>query len=174
LDHLKKGPGESVSKYVARGENLCADLVATGFEMKKEELAFQLLVGLTSEYDMLVMALEARADVLTVEELLPLLLQTEARFKVQGETEREDGHAVAYAAKKGQPSKGFAQKRGNFEHKQKGSGSGIKARLPRLIKLPGRLRQRHKVLRTWIVSGLQHPRSMETRRRASMWVIESL
>jgi hypothetical protein len=124
LDQLKKGPGESVSKYVARGENLYADLVATGFEMKKEELAFQLLVGLTSEYDMLVTALEARADVLTVEELLPLLLQTEARFKVQGETEREDGQAVAYAAKKGQPSKGFAQKRGNFEHKQKGSGSG--------------------------------------------------
>jgi hypothetical protein len=45
LDHLKKGPGESVSKYVARGENLYADLAATGFEMKKEELAFQLLVG---------------------------------------------------------------------------------------------------------------------------------
>ena len=124
LDHLKKGPGESVSKYVARGENLYADLVATGFEMKKEELAFQLLVGLTSEYDMLVTALEARADVLTVDELLPLLLQTEARLKVQGETEREDGQAVAYAAKKGQPSRGFAQKRGNFEQKQKGSGSG--------------------------------------------------
>jgi hypothetical protein len=124
LDHLKKGPGESVSKYVARGENLHADLVATGFEMKKEELAFKLLVGLTSEYDMLVTALEAKADVLTVEELLPLLLQTEARFKVQGKTEREDGQAVAYAAKKGQPSTGFAQKRGNFEHKQKWSGSG--------------------------------------------------
>jgi hypothetical protein len=73
---------------------------------------------------MLVTALEARADVLTIEKLLPLLLQTEARFKVQGETEREDWQAVAYAAKKGQPSKGFAQKRGNFEHKQKGSGSG--------------------------------------------------
>jgi hypothetical protein len=43
---------------------------------------------------------------------------------VQEETKREDGQAVAYAAKKGQPSKGFAQKRGNFEHKQKGSGSG--------------------------------------------------
>jgi hypothetical protein len=92
--------------------------------MKKEELAFQLLVGLTSEYDILVTALEARADVLTVEELLPLLLQAEARFKVQGETKREDGQAVAYAAKKGQPSKGFAQKRGNFEHKQKGFGLG--------------------------------------------------
>jgi hypothetical protein len=120
LDHLKKGPGESVSEYVARGVNLYADLVATDFEMKKEELAFQLLVGLTNEYDMLVAALEAMANVLTVEKLL----QTEARFKVQGETEREDGQAVAYAAKKGQPSKGFAQKRGNFEQKQKGSGSG--------------------------------------------------
>jgi hypothetical protein len=91
LDHLKKGPGESVFKYVARGENLYADLVATGFKMKKEELAFQLLARLTSEYDMLVTALEARADVLTVEKLLPLLLQTEALFKVQGETKREDG-----------------------------------------------------------------------------------
>jgi hypothetical protein len=30
--------------------------------MKKEELAFQLLVGLTSEYDMLVTALEARVS----------------------------------------------------------------------------------------------------------------
>jgi hypothetical protein len=59
-------------------------------------------VGLKSEYDMLVTTLEARADVLTVEEFLPLLLQTEARFKVQGETEREDGQAVAYAAKKAQ------------------------------------------------------------------------
>jgi hypothetical protein len=124
LDHLKKGPGESVSKYVLRGENLYADLVATKFKMKKEELAFQLLVGCTSEYDMLVTALEARADVLTVEKLLSLLLQTEARFKVQGETKREDGQAVAYAAKKGQPIRGFAQKRGNFDQKQKGLVSG--------------------------------------------------
>jgi hypothetical protein len=82
LDHLKKGPGESVSKYVARAENLYADLVATGFEMKKEELAFQLLVGLTSEYDMLVTALEARADALTIRGASPIASAN--RSTVQG------------------------------------------------------------------------------------------
>jgi hypothetical protein len=39
--------------------------------------------------------------------------------------------------------------------------------------LPGRLRQRHMVLRTWIVSGLRHRRSMGTRRRASMCIVGS-
>jgi hypothetical protein len=47
-------------------------------------------------------------------------------------------------------------------------------RWPRLTYLPGRPRPLPMVLQAWIVSDLRRPRSMGIRRRASMWVIESL
>jgi hypothetical protein len=47
-------------------------------------------------------------------DMLPLLVHTEARLKLQGGAKKGKSQAVAYAAKK---SRGFAQKKGHFERK---------------------------------------------------------
>jgi hypothetical protein len=68
--------------YVARAEDLYKNLTAAGSDMKPEELAFAILAGLPNEYGTLLTILEATSEKMSAKEMLPLLLQTEARLKV--------------------------------------------------------------------------------------------
>jgi hypothetical protein len=67
--------------------------------MALEELAFAILAGLPDEYGTLVTILEATSEKMLAKEMLPLLLQTEARLKLQGSSEKGESQATAYAAK---------------------------------------------------------------------------
>jgi hypothetical protein len=76
INTLKLGSGEPISLYVPRAEDLYKNLTAAGSDMKPEEFAFAILAGLPDEYGTLVTILEATS------EMLPLLLQKEARLKL--------------------------------------------------------------------------------------------
>jgi hypothetical protein len=85
---LKLGSGEPISMYVARAEDLYKNLTAAGSDMKPEELAFAILAGLLDEYGTLETILEATSEKMSAKEMLPLLLQTEARLKLQRSSEK--------------------------------------------------------------------------------------
>lgn len=53
--------------------------------------------------------MEALSNKMTAKNMLPFLLQPEARLKVQGSSEKDERHAAAYAAKR---SRDFASKKG--------------------------------------------------------------
>jgi hypothetical protein len=52
-------------------------------------------------YKTLVTILKAKSKKMTAKDMLPLLLQTEARLKLQGSSENSESHATSYAAKRG-------------------------------------------------------------------------
>jgi hypothetical protein len=123
INTLKLGSGEPISMYVARAEDSHKILTAAGFDMKPEELAFANLAGLPDEYGTLVTILEATSEKMSAKEMLPLLLQTEARLKLQGSSEKGESQATAYAAKGLSSKKGFAYKKGSLGSLGRGSGS---------------------------------------------------
>jgi hypothetical protein len=85
INTLKLGSGEPISMSVARAEDLYKNVTAAGSDMKPEEVAFAILAGLPDEYGTLVTILEATSKKMSGKEMLPLLLQTEARFETPGE-----------------------------------------------------------------------------------------
>jgi hypothetical protein len=109
INALQLGSGEPISMYVARAEDLYKNLTSAGSDMKPEDLAFSILAVLPDEYGTLVTILEATLEKMTAKDMLPLLLQAEARLKLHGSSEKGESHAAAYAAKR---SKGFAPQKG--------------------------------------------------------------
>jgi hypothetical protein len=123
INTLKLGSGEPISMYVARAEDLYKNLTA----MKPEELAFAILAGLPDEYGTLVTILEATSEKMLAKEMLPLLLQMEARLKLQGSSEKGESQAMAYAAKGLSSKKRFAYKKGSSgsSGSSRSSGSSV-------------------------------------------------
>ena len=65
LHSLKMKSGEPVTMYVGWAKDLYRDLVATGFEMKPDELAWSVLAGLSSTFSTLRTILEASEGALS-------------------------------------------------------------------------------------------------------------
>lgn len=81
------GEREAIQQYVARAKDLMFDLKAVGSAIEESEVALHVLQGLPSEYKVTVEVLTL-ADELTLDKILPKLLQVEQR------AEREDPTAV--------------------------------------------------------------------------------
>jgi hypothetical protein len=79
LNSLQKEPSEPPTKYTARAKGLWSDLVATGHEMKEAELCWTVLSSLPKEYDIVVTILETSTEELSLDAILPQLLQVEQR-----------------------------------------------------------------------------------------------
>ncbi|GAQ93154.1 Transposon-encoded protein with ribonuclease H-like, integrase and retrovirus zinc finger-like domains [Klebsormidium nitens] len=99
--------------YVGRAKDLYRDLVATGFEMKPDELAWSVLAGLPKSFGTLRTILEASESAISsVDAVLPKLLVHEQGFEVSP-TEKGGGgsdSAVAYVAgRKGGKEKGHGK-----------------------------------------------------------------
>jgi transposase InsO family protein len=92
------GSGESVAGYVARAQDLYRDLIATGHEMKPEELAWSVMVGLPDMFDTQVQILQSTDSALTVESILPKLLLTESRAGLGTSKSKEEAGTVAFRA----------------------------------------------------------------------------
>jgi hypothetical protein len=92
---LNLGFGEPISMYVARAEDLYKNLTAAVSDIKPEELATAILAGLPDEYGTLVTILEATLEKMLAKEMLPLLLQMEARLNIQGSSEMGESQATA-------------------------------------------------------------------------------
>ncbi|GAQ93030.1 protein with ribonuclease H-like and integrase domains [Klebsormidium nitens] len=134
LHSLKMKSGEPVTMYVGRAKNLYRDLVATGVEMKPDELAWSVLAGLPKTFSILRTILEASESAISsVDAILPKLLVHEQGFE---ESPKEKGgggsdSAVAYVA--GQ--KGKEKVHGKDESRGKGPTSAIIG--GSLVTLPG-------------------------------------
>jgi hypothetical protein len=129
INTLKLGSCEPISMYVARAENLYKNLMAAESDMKPEELAFAILAGLPDEYGTLVTNLEAKSEKMSAKEMLPFLLQTKARLKLKGSSEKGESQATPYAAKGLSLKKGFASKKGSSGSSGGGSKSSVSSML---------------------------------------------
>ena len=122
---LKMKSGEPVVKYVARARDLFRDLVATGVEMKPEDLGWQVLVGLPPAFATLRTILSASEAMLTVEEMLPKLVVHEQMLGGAGkEDDSEVSSAVAYAA--GNKGRNVKSQERKGSSGPRGEGHGVK------------------------------------------------
>ena len=70
LNSLKKELNEPLTKYVARAKDIRDQLAAAGQAIKQEEVAWAILAGLPSEFDILVTVLETSNEELELDGLL--------------------------------------------------------------------------------------------------------
>ncbi len=122
---LKQESGEPMAKYISRAKDLERELLAAGTEVKPEDLAMNVITGLSKEFDLLVTVLVAADAVKSVDEMLPQLQIHEQTERLKASSldldEKESTTAVAYAARKGGSGKGKktsmrCHKCGEFRH----------------------------------------------------------
>ena len=89
---IRKGSTESITVYVSRAKAIQDDLVACGQQLQPFEVASSVLNGLPEEYQVVCSILASSAEELSVDRILPALLQEEQRL---GTKEEE---VAAYAA----------------------------------------------------------------------------
>lgn len=77
---LKMQPSEGVAKYFGRARTLSDQLRAAGHEESERNLTLAVLAGLPSDYDQLVTVLENQMPIPSLEEMLPKVLNVEARL----------------------------------------------------------------------------------------------
>ncbi len=119
MSALKMEPNEVVATYVARAQDLYRDLVATGFQMTSEELAWNVLAGLPASFDTLVTVLETQEEELQVEKMLPkLMVHEQKHFTRENEALDKEGNALAFTARNAGYGRQNFQKQGNFGQKQ--------------------------------------------------------
>lgn len=119
MSALKMEPNEPVATYVARAQDLYRDLVATGFQMTSEELAWNVLAGLPATFDTLVTVLETQEEELQVEKLLPrLMVHEQKQITREDEALEQERNPLAFAARKASFGGRNFQKQGNFGQKQ--------------------------------------------------------
>ncbi len=102
---LKQESGEHVAKYVNKAKDLERELLATGAEVKPEDLA----IGLSKEFDTLVIVLVATDAIKSVDKMLPQLQIHEQTERLKASSldvdEKESTTAVAYTVRKGSSGK---------------------------------------------------------------------
>ena len=110
LASLRMEPGESAAKYVARAKDLKRDLLQAGLDAGDVDLAAA--CGLSRSYREIRMALELQERAISLDEMLPLLLQHEARLERDEETEQgESSNSMAFAGRFSKQQSGKFQKR---------------------------------------------------------------
>jgi gag-polypeptide of LTR copia-type/Zinc knuckle/Domain of unknown function (DUF4219) len=89
LAQIKMGAGESLTKYVARGKAIMAQLRSAGYDIKDQEVVWAILAGLPQDYETVVTVLETSAtDDIKLDDLLPKLLPVEQkRMETAGHSE---------------------------------------------------------------------------------------
>ena len=102
LQTLKMKGDESVTLYVTRARDIWQELKSAGEKVTDDELAWNVLTGLPSSFDVLVTVLETQAEGgLSVEKILPTLIVHEQRLEGSEGPSEEKEKAVAFAAGKG-------------------------------------------------------------------------
>jgi hypothetical protein len=106
LTAVRLGATEALTVYAARAKDIQAQLRAAGDDAKDQEVAIQFLAGLPPAYSMISTVLTAQDKELTIDEMLPKLLNVE-----QAAAQRLQSSEAALLAKprksfsKGQPPK---------------------------------------------------------------------
>lgn len=113
LASLRMEPGESAAKYIARARDLRRDLLQAGLDAGDVDLAAA--CGLSRSFREIRMALELQERAISLDDMLPLLLQHEARLERDEETEQaESSNSMAFASRyqKQHPGKAQSKKGG--------------------------------------------------------------
>ena len=79
LTSLEMSGVESLTQYVARAKNIRDQLIAAGYDVREDEVVLAVLAGLPKEYEMVVTVLESADEVLSLDEVLPKLMNVEQR-----------------------------------------------------------------------------------------------
>lgn len=108
LAQLKMSPEEPLTKFAARGNDIQDQLRAAGHEISDQEVAWAVLAGLPTDYDMMVTVLTATETDMSLENILPKLLQVEQQQKF----ERPDEKAL------------YIKSHGGFGRRSNGNNSG--------------------------------------------------
>ena len=121
LQALKMKEDESVTAFVGRARDIWRELKAAGDEVEEQELAWSVLTGLPSSFDMLVTVLETQSTTLKVDDILPTLVVHEQRLAgpQASRNEERDGAVAFQAAGKGRRSFGGTRESGGV-----GGGAG--------------------------------------------------
>jgi hypothetical protein len=97
LASVHMDPGESAAKYSARAKDLKRDLIQADLDAKDVDLAAA--CGLSKEYREIRMMLELQEKPINLDEMLPLLLQHEARIERDEEADTEHSNSMAFASR---------------------------------------------------------------------------
>lgn len=80
---MKMERGERVTRFLERLKSLWSDLLATGHDMKETELCWSALMGLPHQFDVIRTILMSTAGDLSLDTMLPQLLQVEQQNAVE-------------------------------------------------------------------------------------------
>ena len=100
LTQLKMG-SEPMTKFFARAKDIQAQLLAAGHAVSDQEVAIQIMAGLPATYDMITTVLLSSDKELSLEDMLPKLLQAEQMMQPERANE-----AALYA----KPGKGYGKR----------------------------------------------------------------
>ena len=81
LTQLRMESSEPLTKYVARAKDIQDQLRAASYEIADQEVAWAVLAGLPTEYEMMVTVLTATETEMKLDDILPKLLQVEQRVQ---------------------------------------------------------------------------------------------
>lgn len=110
LCNLKKRDGEDVSQYVSRARTIFTDLKSMDPTLSDRQLVRHILAGLPSKFNVIKQILTASAVELTIDAMVPKLLQAEQDVGASSSNNNDD--TAAYAA------------RGSFRGSFRGRGRG--------------------------------------------------
>ncbi|GAQ83662.1 putative retrotransposon protein [Klebsormidium nitens] len=113
LAGLRMEPGESAAKYVARAKDLKRDLIQAGLDAGDVDLAAA--CGLSRSFREIRMALDLQDKPISLDDMLPLFLQHEARLERDEESEQaETSNSMAFVSRN--PRQHFGKSRkGSFK-----------------------------------------------------------
>ena len=98
LTMLKMGPGEPLTKFAARAVDIQDQLRAAGYEIADQDVAWAVLAGLPTDYNMMVTVLTATQTEMSLGDILPKLLQVEQQRQadLQDEKALTAGHGNGF------------------------------------------------------------------------------
>lgn len=100
LAQIRMAPTEPLTKYAARAKEIQDQLRAAGHEVSDQEVAWSVLAGLPSAFDMVVTVLETTDEDMTLDNILPKLLQAERQQENKQERFFTSMTETALAAKR--------------------------------------------------------------------------
>lgn len=80
---LRMDSSEDIIKYIARVKDLRDQLIASGHTPTEDEVTLAALAGLPEQYNMVITVLESAADIPSLDDVVPQLLQAEQRCKTK-------------------------------------------------------------------------------------------
>jgi hypothetical protein len=109
--------GDSMQSHINKVNTMAEQLEAIGAPVSSDDIAMTLLCSLPESYDNLIVALESRADDLTVEFVTARLLQEEARRKESGSQKADAAFFSKTARNKNYRAKSIRPKRDKSKDK---------------------------------------------------------